>query len=163
MKSKASPPSLVRNKLTQIGKIARKKSRQTFAYRGSERHFSKEQYCPIWVTRQSRQGQIDYKINRDHPFVKKLLGMNRKEIHLLLSTIESCVPVRQIWIESAEGKELPDIDRSEEKINEIKEMLSSAINFYTESGADKEDIYSYLSSMEPFCNYPEIVDCMFGR
>lgn len=163
MKSKATPPSLLRNKLIQIGKIARKKSRQTFAYRGSERHSLKEMYCPIWVTRQNRQGQTDYKINREHPLVKELIAMNSKDIHLLLSTIESCVPVRQIWIESAEGKELPDIDRSEEKINEIKEMLSSAIDFYTESGSDMEDVYSYLSSMEPFCNYPEIVNSMFGR
>ncbi len=158
-KSRARPPALIRDRLTELAAKIRKQARSVFAHRG--------QYGPQAPPPQElerpwnsalRNGKRVYVINRLHPMVEAILdGQDNNEINALLRLLEETVPVEQIWLDTAEQNS----DRSKPydgiDLSVLREDLRRVYQALRKSGISEASARQRLYSIEPFNRYRELI------
>jgi hypothetical protein len=110
-KSSAQPPPVVADRLKGLAQKVRQDARSVFAHRGKYgKRKTKQEYSRPWkATRKG--GVVVYRIDRNHPVLKALIGSVPKsshdELEAALVIIEETVPVEQIWLDTAEHPDDP--------------------------------------------------------
>ncbi len=155
-KSSALPPAEVRKNLENvINKIA-ETSKRTWTFRGKKE--ISDSIVHVWNRMKNSNGGYYYEINRDHPLVHQILEKNPEmemSINELLQQIERCLPLNQLYIDLNNDEQLSnDVEQGPK---EIYKALKSLLNGYDEKG-QKEVFLNSISGIEPFSEYPEIVD-----
>ena len=111
----------------------------------------------LW-THLTKRGKNFYKINRDHPLVRKVLDTadDKAPIRALLNLVEQTVPAPLIVINNSEtpdGLGQPFEDSPAELRAAMDEVFSAMI----EDGRDRAEAARGLVAMEPFNQFPELV------
>lgn len=165
-KSTASPPLWIKGRLRDLATKVRKQAREVFVYRGA--YGTRSQKKPlqrIWHSNYVN-GFYSYKIDREHPLVRKAIEADadlRPLIESLLVTLEETVPVQQIWLDAAE--------RSEESARPFQEVdgevLSRAIELTYKAlrrkeGFTMEAARQYLINMDAFIDYPDVIESVIS-
>ena len=76
----------------------------------------------------------------------------------MLRIIEETVPVQRIWLDTAEGKEVPRTGFSGEPTEQVVEVLKALFSdMVGRRGMSMRLAKQALRSTEPFQNYPELI------
>lgn len=157
-KSVARAPFGLKDNLKAYASLVRARAVEVYRHRGKivQRNSVTQHFQPVWIEKQ-KDGKRYYEINLEHPLIA---SMDLKYIKPLIRLLEETLPVPLIVINESEN---PDsFFRPFEKVaasNELKELLkiiySSLLNNNTPAQAK-----SRLLLIEPFNEYPELIECL---
>lgn len=157
-KSRARPPASLRRDLQRIARATRNRASSIYRHRGKviQRQLG-DREAFLW-THLTKHGKSFYKINRDHPLVRKVLGNaeERGPLRALFSLIEQTIPAPLIVINNAET---PDAfgQPFEGVPSELQTAMKEVFEAMVEDGRDRAEAARALLLMEPFNNYPDVV------
>ena len=159
-KSTARPPAMIRDGLRKIANLARNRAVEVYRHRGKillRRDAQPETF--LWNKRW-RGDKIVYEVNRNHPLYKSLeLDRDQtKRVNNLLRLLEETVPIPLIVIDNTEtpsafGKPFEGVSK-----NEISALIHDLLAMFTNQGFSQPSALEKISSMEPFTEYPEIIN-----
>lgn len=157
-KSRARPPASLRRDLQRIARAARSRASSIYRHRGKviQRQLG-DREAFLWQ-HVLHHGKAFYRINRDHPLVRKVLETTEDRVALkaLFSLVEHTIPAPLIVINNAETPDAigqPFEGAQPELMSTMKEVFAALV----EGGRDRADAARALLSMEPFNLYPEVV------
>lgn len=157
-KSRARPPAALRRDLLRIARAARGQASSIYRHRGKvvQRKLGNSDVF-LW-NHVVKRGKTYYKINRDHPLVRKVLDTpdHKASINALLALVEQTIPAPLIVINNAEtpdGFGQPFEDSSAD----FKAAMVETFQALIEDGRSRPDAARALLAMEPFNQFPEMV------
>lgn len=157
-KSRARPPAALRRDLLRIARTARGQASSIYRHRGKviQRKLGSSDVF-LW-NHVVKRGKTFYKINREHPLVRKVLetSEDRALVRTLLALVEQTVPAPLIVINNAET---PDGfgQPFEDSPTELKAAMEETFQALVEEGRDRPGAARALLAMEPFSQFPELV------
>lgn len=160
-KSSARPPVSVRNRLIRLAEDTRERARRVFAHRGHAVRVPTDGSLMLAWRAEHFGGGLRYRIDQDHPAVKAVLedaGNLLPAVQTMLSIIEETVPVQRIWLDTAEGKEVPRTcfsGGSSEKVMAVLQVMYR--NLIDRKHLSSSDARQQLLRTEPFQDYPQLV------
>ena len=160
-KSKAYPPTYCREQIEQYTKKVRSAAEEVFRHRGKIlKQRSGQQFYPLWLEKK-KDSNWSYVINRENPLVlhlKKLAETGSSEaINQMLLLIESCVPVKTIFINEAKDEDRHDANKIlDETI--IKQTAKAMYDSFLNQGKSSLQAKALLKIIEPFNYYEDIID-----
>ena len=159
-KSRARPPALIRERLTDLASKIRFQARSVFAHRGQygPRAPAPQELERPWNS-SVRNGKRVYVINRQHPMVQTILSAcnNKSEVDALLRLLEETVPVEQIWLDTAEQNNDRSIPYDGIELTLLRQDLRKVYEALRTSGVDEATARQRLRSIEPFNRYQELI------
>ena len=147
-----------------MAKESRAKAIEVYRHRGKilKRVHAKDDFHPFWQETR-REGKRFYKINREHPLVRDLVGKNHEftqRIEHLLKFIEETVPVPLIMIRENENSDA--IQQGKPFEGESNKILIYAMNDifkrFLSDGLSSKEAKARLSNIEPFDSYLEYIE-----
>lgn len=160
-KSTARPPLASREQIKSYAKTVRNRGVEVFRHRGKILTTRKQQeFQPFWV--EKKQGQkISFIVNRDHLMIAELKHLAatepEKAIDYLLRFVEETIPSKSVFIRESEQVDTPE-PFEDTSLGIIKEMMKQIYNVQKNDGKTIEQIKSLLANMEPFNNFPELIE-----
>lgn len=160
-KSSARPPVSVRNRLIRLAEDTRERARRVFAHRGHAVRVPTDGSLMLAWKAEHFAGGLRYRIDQDHPAVQAVLedaGNLLPDVQTMLSIIEETVPVQRIWLDTAEGKEVPRTGfsgGSSEKVIAVLQVMYR--NLIDRKHLSSSDAREQLLRTEPFQDYPQLV------
>ena len=161
-KARATPPTVLRDRLMQIAQLSRTNASNIYRHRGARLRNSQDELVLLWDRRLSH-GKAKYELNRAHPFIQRILDgscCSPKNVESLLRLVEETVPVPTITIDAAER---PDEQREPFQNTDSAELIELArqlVRSLILSGSSSSDAISRLSAVEPFHRLPHIIEAM---
>ncbi|MDE0533105.1 MAG: ATP-binding protein [Albidovulum sp.] len=149
-KSDAQLPAALRHRLKQIVAGLKRNSSKVFRSKGGR--IDRPGTVPVW-NRHSRHGEIQYRINRDHPIIARLFKTDdrtaRKSVLAALKTIEQTFPVAAFGSDATE--DLNSIHQTETDPLRVREWLEAVIpGLLLDAGGDINKMADTLRKTEPF-------------
>lgn len=157
-KSRARAPAALRKDLLRIARTARSRASSIYRHRGKviQRQLGSSDVF-LW-THLTKRGKNFYKINRDHPLVRKVLDTtaDKAPVRALLNLVEQTVPAPLIVINNAET---PDClgQPFEDSPADLRRAMDEVFSAMIEDGQGRADAARALVAMEPFNQFPELV------
>lgn len=158
-KSRAYPPSQVKERLGQV--IKRIAEQSTHVYTGRGRRLLENTPRPFWRKHAGRGG-ICYLLNREHPvlntFESSMDEPKKKMFREILEIIEKSIPVESIYADYSTNpksfEESQDIDSQEirTKLCTLFDILSS------DRQLNEENFRETVTHLKPFCEYPDEIE-----
>jgi hypothetical protein len=160
-KSTARPPVELRGRLLRLAEDIRQRARRVFAHRGQiAKVDGKEPLVEAWRAEHG-SGGMRYRISQDHPAVQSVLeeaGPLLPRIQAMLRVIEATVPVQRIWLDTAEGRDVPRTGFADEAPSEVVKVLWILFrNLVQKKGLSPHFARQQLLRTEPFQHYPELI------
>jgi len=153
-KSDAQLPAILRNRLRQIVDGLKHKSARV--YRRSPIPLTEGEPITLW-TRQVKNGEISYCINRDHPLFAPLLGNQDAKIvdacSAALKAIEQSFPSSKFGIDAATN--ISAIHQAESDPTRFLEFLNATLPGILSEEGDMSKLIKRLKLTEPYSqNWP---------
>lgn len=160
-KSTARPPVGLRGRLLRLAEDIRQRARRVFAHRGQIVAVDgKEPLVEAWRAEHG-SGGMRYRISQDHPAIQGVLeeaGPLLPRIHAMLRVIEATVPVQRIWLDTAEGRDVPRTGFADEAPSEVVTVLRILFrNLVQKKGLSPHFARQQLLRTEPFQHYPALI------
>jgi hypothetical protein len=162
-KSTARPPLECREQMKSYAKTVRNRGVEVFRHRGKILTTRKQQeFQPLWL--EKRQGQkYSFLVNRNHIMIAELKNLAvsepEKAIEYLLRFVEETVPTKSVFIrESEQGATSEPFE--ETNLEVVKTMIKQIFNAQKASGKNIEQIKILLLNIEPFNNFPELIEAI---
>ncbi len=161
-KARATPPTVLRDRLMQIALLSRTNASNIYRHRGARLRNSQDELVLLWDRRLSH-GKAKYELNRAHPFVQRILDgscCSPKSVESLLRLIEETIPVPTITIDVAERPEEqrePFDNTDSAELIEFGMQLARSLML---SGSSPSEALSRLSAVEPFHRLPHIIETL---
>ena len=155
-KSNALLPSSLRNRLRDV--VIKLKGRAVAPFRRKPRRTNNITRAETWL-RTIRNGMINYRINRDHPVVARLLDDPERspEIRTLLGIVEQSFPVAQLQADIE--RDAQAVSFSETDAARFREFLEASLpGLLADSDGDYKQLASDLHRMEPFASNRKITE-----
>lgn len=151
-KSRARPPSAVRDRLRQI--ITKITARSITVHRGRGQKLFQETQAPLWERYADHCG-IRFALNMQHPLIKsldaKLAPDDGRTLHVLLESIAAALPVEMIYSDfSTHPREVSQINIEESEALEKLKSLRHAL--YGEGPGDPLVFMQIVRSIRLFDN-----------
>ena len=146
------PPAEVRKNLELIIEKIAEKSKRTWVFRGKKE--TDDSLVHVWNRMKSSKGGFYYEINRDHPLIDQIRSTPEsapKLIETLLRSIESSLPLNQLYIDLNNDEQIKNDQGLSEK--EIIQMLKDILAVQSSLDAKKR-LLEMLEVIEPYINYP---------
>ena len=165
-KATATPSIRVRKDLIRLGKMTRMTAAKIYRFRGNEimldDSISSFDFKPIWKATKLRNGAINYFINEEHPLIARSMGkesIEKKDFKQLLKLIGETTPVEAIIQNYSEKPESLELRDSEKEIDngtiQLAQMMFESLQM---SGVDNEIAIKQILNIEPFNEYPQIIE-----
>ena len=159
-KAHVIPPDEFRADLKRMADATRRRAEDVYRTRGHvAKRKSAEPGIYMWLECRTN-GKIHYKINREHPVIRRALSadsVTKKEFATIIRMIEETMPGHLVvarFAENAENLSMP----FESNTREIEQMAMEVANVLLMSGLNHEEVLRRLRTMEPFQYYPELID-----
>ncbi len=160
-KSHAHPPPPIRHDLKRIADLTRKRAVEVYRHRGKTLARSASQ-PHVFAWKPVKRGNKNfYAINREHPLVRRALDVpdeHRQAVKALLTLLEETVPVEQIWVDKADKPDDHGKPFEGAKEKDLIEVLNQLYIVLRNSGFSAAEARRRIMAMDPFGNYPEMVD-----
>ena len=136
-------------------------SETVHTHRGRKENASKD-IDYVWERIQKRDG-FEYLINRDIPQLKVLVDTlsddQLKMLNSALDVIEEAFPVSALYVDAAKGKVEERILEESSEIEEgLWDELMIQMRYVKDNGLPILDYYKAFAKVEPYCNYPSLVE-----
>lgn len=160
-KSVAKVPVALRRDLAHIGKVTREKAVAVYRHRGkilTRTHGVKDTF--VWE-QMIRHGKIFYRLNREHPLIKRVLdqgGLRQDSLNALLRLVEESIPVPLIVLTSATKPDRLAGPFESVPSAEIYDVMVEIFLALRASGTSEKAAIDKLHTMEPFDRFPEYVE-----
>lgn len=159
-KSTARPPLEFREQIKKYAMAVRNRAVEVFRHRGRILATRKQQeFQLLWLEKKQGQKYV-FKVNRNHLMItemKKLaVSEPEKAIEYLLHFVEETVPRKSVFIRESEQSETTK--PFETNLEIVKTMIMQIFNAQKASGKSSEQIKILLLNMEPFNNFPELIE-----
>jgi hypothetical protein len=165
-KSHAYPPVAIRQDLTRIAELTRKRAVEVYRHRG--RTLARNASQPhVFAWKPVKRGNKKfYAINRDHPLISRALDVpkeHRPAITAMLKLLEETVPIEQIWLDKADAPD--DHGKPFEMVRdkEVVEVLTQVYIALRKEGCSPTEARRRILSMDAFASYPELVATLADR
>ena len=162
-KSTATPPVYIRPRLRDLADQVRQQARRVFAHRGQ---YGQRAATPglqrVWQAVRTGQS-VSYRVDRNHPLITQLLRSDSPQRELLesaLTLIEQTVPVHRIWLDTVEQGDVPRVETPAATalvlpvLEPLYRHLTTTLRLTPEEARDR------LLRIEPFHNYPDLVEAL---
>ena len=160
-KSTARPPLVSREQIKKYALAVRNRGVEVFRHRGKILTTRKQQeFQPLWL--EKKQGKrYSFIINRNHLMITELKRLAETEpskaIEYLLRFVEETIPTKSVFIrESEQGETAEPFEETNLEI--VKTMLRQIYNTQILAGKTIEQVKLLLANMEPFNNFPELIE-----
>ena len=160
-KSTARPPLACREQIKKYALAVRNRGVEVFRHRGKILTTRKQQeFQPLWL--EKKQGQkYSFVVNRDHLMIAELKRLAETEpskaIDYLLRFVEETVPTKSVFIRESEQGETAE-PFEDTSLEVVKAMIKQIVDAQKASGKSTEQIKILLLNMEPFNNFPELIE-----
>lgn len=158
-KSGARAPGPLQQDLRRIATATRRQAEEVYRHRGKiiARKASKD-FVMAWQQIKTRDGEVRYKINREHPVIATLLdsSSNRRETERGLRFIEETIPTTLVGITIADALDQQPTPFSHHR-PELDGLLRFTFDGLVETGLKRAEALDRIAAAEPFTQYPEIV------
>ena len=165
-KSKARPPLVLRDELNRIARVTRERAVTVYRHRGKTIARG-AQASPIFVWQSRVRGQrLSYVINREHPLIKEALQagtIDTSTLNRLLRLIEEYIPVKQVWVDAADGDEKQSEPFESAASEEVIEMIRMLYRAYRLNGMSHTEARGCLVSTEAFGDRYELIEDAIGN
>jgi hypothetical protein len=158
-KSKAVPPDYLKKQLRQIADKTRKKAVEIYRFRGAKLTPKGTQGVVFVWEKKVQHGKVSYEINRKHPVVELVLkkSNSRQSVTRMLRMIEETIPVPLINITNSESPDTAAQPFETDRKTEILLIAEEAFESLRASGLTKQESIDRICSLDPFYNFPEIL------
>jgi hypothetical protein len=159
-KSVAAPPEILKKRLRELVPRMCKPSHQAHQYRG--RRTSASQVIPVWDRIEQRDGSVAYRVSRDHPAAKALLGRldnsERADFGALLTLIEDCFPAESLYNDRAKERmgHRASAPVEDEMAERLEQMAMSILGAAEGDKEGRKNLLQNLDRIEPFNLYPDL-------
>lgn len=156
-KSSAQPPPQIREWLTVRARRIRSDARAVFAHRGSYgQRAERREYARPWKPVRSN-GTVAYRIDREHPVIAALIasvsGTIRAELDAALRILEATVPVEQIWLDTAETRDIPASPFREATSQQMRILVETSYHAIRRNrGLPHTETVDLMLGLEEFAN-----------
>ncbi len=160
-KSLARPPANLRPWLQRLAEDTRSRAREVFAFRGKPiQREHRPDFKFAWRGIESRT-RTSYRLNYSHPAIASVLegaGELLPRIKAMLRVIEETVPVQKIWLDTAEGREIPAAGFASAPQDEVAAVLEILFrDLVARLGLPPAAARARLAATEPFQQYPDLI------
>jgi hypothetical protein len=160
-KSTARIPTELQDEIKQYALGVRNLSVKVF--RGIGKIFTprkQQEFQPLWL--EKKQGQkYSFVVNRDHLMIAELKRLAETEpskaIDYLLRFVEETVPTKSVFIRESEQGETAE-PFEDTSLEVVKAMIKQIVDAQKATGKSVEQIKLLLANMEPFNNFPELIE-----
>lgn len=159
-KSRARPPGVLRKDLERIARLTRQRAVAIYRHRGKVVGRSKSAGHELAWQRIVKNGKISYRLDREHPLIKKALEVpreNRGDVKALLMLVEQTVPAATIAIDHSERPDDQATPFETISTRETRELMRVIYLALLHSGLDEVEARQNLAAMEDFRDFPEIL------
>jgi hypothetical protein len=160
-KTVAEPPAALRPHLRRIVGEVTIRSRRVYTHKGSPQ--TDAERIPLWARHDLRDGAATWNVNREHPAVAAILGIERRDgdIERLLRLLESSLPLHDIHLHISNdlpiaGSEIPD----EAELEKIARQIVDALR---DQPMVVSRMLDRLSVTEPFNRNPDATQRIVQR
>lgn len=163
-KSTARPPAEAKARLTAVAEAVREQARKVFAFRSAPTAGPRrDPVIQAWTATRAKSGPA-YRIDPAHPVVAAVLedaGEMEPAIRAMLRVIEETVPIQQIWLDTAEARDVPAPARESAPAPELDAVLQRLFtSLVRRKGMSEADARAHLLRTEPFSAWPERVGAL---
>lgn len=161
-KSRAVPPSALRDELRRIGEATRSLAKRVFSHRGAKLTPRNEaEHILLWEPL-AKHNKTFYRINRKHPLVKLALtgSDDHAALNALLRLVEETVPFPHITIENSENPNSLATPFEQAPDHQIREVMEQAFRSLTETGYGPKDAIDRLKTIHPFQLFPALLQTL---
>jgi len=160
-KSTARPPLACREQIKKYALAVRNRGVEIFRHRGKILTTRKQQeFQPLWLEKKQGQKYL-FVVNRKHLMIEEIKKLAETEpnkaIEYLLRFVEETVPTKSVFIRESEQDETAEPFEGT-NLEIVKTMIKQIFNAQKESGKSTEQIKILLLNIEPFNNFPELVE-----
>ena len=160
-KSTARPPFVYREQIRKYALAVRNRGVEVFRHRGKILTTRRQQeFQPLWLEKKKGQ-KYSFIVNRNHLMIDELKRLAQTEpdkaIELLLRFVEETVPAKSAFIREAEQGETAE-PFEDTNLEVVKTMINKIVEAQKASGKNMEQIKLLLLNMEPFNNFPELIE-----
>jgi hypothetical protein len=160
-KSTVRPPSELVESLRRIARATRSKAEDVYRHKGKVLARNNSQsFVFAWLEYRGRNGEVKYRVNRDHPVITAVLDAVGKDKHVVeraLRFIEETVPTSLIGVSIASSLDNQPTPFGDSKL-EIRQLLDFAFTSLVDDGATPEEAINRIAVTEPFSHFPEIIE-----
>ncbi|MDR1554287.1 MAG: ATP-binding protein [Prevotellaceae bacterium] len=159
-KSTARLPFEIQERIKSYASTVRKKAEEVFRHRGKLYKIRNgQEFHLLWQPK--KQGtKILFEVNRNHLLVKELVEMAKtkpeRAIESLFRLIEETIPTKSIFIKESEGEIAEPFENNNEDL--VKTWIKQIYNAQKASGKSVDQIKLLLANMEPFNNFPHLIE-----
>jgi hypothetical protein len=159
-KSSARAPGALQADLRRIASATRRQAEEVYRHRGKiiARKASQE-FVLAWNQVKSREGNVTYQINREHPAIRALLkasGDNRPIVNRTLRFIEETVPTTLIGVSISTALDTQPIPFAEHR-PELLPLFQIMFDALIADGLAPLEAVTRIAAAEPFTSYPELI------
>ncbi len=164
-KSTARPPVSQRDQIRAYAKTVRNRGVEVFRHRGKILTTRKQQeFQPLWLEKK-KGAKYSFVVNRDHLMIAEIRHLAESEpskaIEYLLRFVEETIPTKSVFIrESEQGETSNPFEETSQEI--VIAMIRQVVQTQTANGKTVEQIKLLLMNMEPFNNFPELIEIIEG-
>ncbi len=162
-KSTARPPIVCREQIKKYAQAVRNRGVEVFRHRGKILKTRKQHdFQPLWVEKKQGNKYL-YLVNRDHLMIEEIKKMAetapKKAIEYLLRFVEETIPTKSVFIrESEQGETAAPFEETNKDV--LKTMIKQIFDAQKANGKSTEQVKMLLLNMEPFNNYPELIEIL---
>lgn len=161
-KSKASPPTSLRDELRKIGERTRSDAKRVYGHRGAKLTAQSDASRVLLWEPLAKHDKTFYRINRAHPLLKLAFATcNDKSIlSALIRLAEETIPFPHITISNTEKPDhLPGpFEHSAEA--QIREVMEQAFSSLTACGYGPKEAVNRLRTIWPFELFPALLQTL---
>jgi hypothetical protein len=162
IKSKVSPPTIVKGDLERIAAAARKSGMEVYRFHGGkvapvdDQEEEVANHQAFWK-QVSGKHDVRFKINRAHPLVEALVqSVTKKALaDAFLHAFERLLPVAAVLQQPARSMHGLALDPSEHELDQIATALKHAVDVLMKTGFAREKAIDIALKCQPFSLYQE--------
>lgn len=159
-KSTARPPGALREEMRRIAIVTRQRAGEVYRHRGKViARAASAEYAFVW-SRVVKHGKISYRVNREHPLIKRTLdeaASQRAGLEALLRTVEETVPAPLIALDLNQTPDDMAVPFERAATPEVVAILGAVYDALRRDGLSDSAARTRLLVMEPFDRFPELV------
>ena len=159
-KSSARPPGELVTALRRIARATRSKAEEVYRHKGKVlARRNSQPFVFAWQEHKGRNGEIRYRVNRDHPViaaVRDTLGKDKRVLERALRFIEETIPTTMIGVSIADSVD-NQVTPFGDSMREITPLVDFVFASYVRVGMAPTEALDRIAAAEPFSDYPEVI------
>jgi hypothetical protein len=159
-KSRATPPSVLRDDLKSFAANIRDKAKNVYTHRGARlTPNATSSITHLWAP-MAKHDRVFYQINRDHPLVRQVAEKitDKAAFNALIRLLQETIPLQHISITSTEKPDSQPEPFQGAADVDVREAMIQLYQIFRNTGHSPDDARSKLLTYSPFNSFPKIID-----